>query len=51
MCGWTPLHCAVRSKHLALTQLLLRAGARLDLAGRDGLSALAYAEKNQHRPG
>jgi ankyrin repeat protein len=41
--GRTPLHCAVESKSLAMTKLLIEEGAKIDEADSDGKTPLADA--------
>jgi ankyrin repeat protein len=47
--GYTPLHDAVSRNHLAVAQILVRAGADLSIKGQDGKTVLdiAVANKNE----
>lgn len=44
--GYTPLHDAVSGNHFETAKILLGAGAKLDLLGHDGLTALDIAKAN-----
>ena len=42
-CGWTALHCAAWAGHQRVVQLLLQAGARLDVISTEGVTAMDVA--------
>lgn len=44
--GYTPLHDSVSGGHIETTRVLLEAGARIDIQGHDGLTALDIAKAN-----
>lgn len=46
--GYTALMDAVTRNHLEVASILIGAGARRDLAGHDGLTALDIAERNRN---
>lgn len=47
--GYTPLHDAVWAGNLPAAKLLVEAGARLDIAGHDGLTPPAKAKKERKK--
>ena len=46
--GLTPLHCAARSGHDAVVDLLLERGAPVSAKTRNGLTALHMAAQGDH---
>lgn len=44
--GYTPLHDAISGSHLETARVLVDAGAKLDIRGHDGLTALDIAKAN-----
>lgn len=44
--GNTPLHLAVRQGKLQCVKLLLRGGANVNIANKDGFKPLYFAEEN-----
>ncbi len=46
--GWTAIQYAADNKHIESTEILIDAGADLDLANRDGNTALHLAAQGGH---